>query len=110
MPPQDLEEVTGGRAGVLGHVCADAEGLDVLGEQPSIPPRVMRRSAFDAVAIAVDLDSQSRFRAVKVEDLRADRMLPAKAEAAELAVFQPQPQAELRRGERLAHAARAFER
>ncbi len=52
--------------------------MQALARQVSVPPLIAPWLITMAMALPIDLDHQSRRRAVKVEHIGAKRMLPAK--------------------------------
>ena len=63
---------------------ADAQRTNALLCEPGLPPLIMARLGCGIMCPTVDLDRQTRGRAVKIENIGTDWMLPAEAEASHL--------------------------
>jgi len=77
----------------------DTEHVNALAIQPGGPALVMGDVVRVIVALAVDLYRQSKLPAVEIEDVGADRVLPAEAEAGQTLSTQGLPQKDLGQGE-----------
>ena len=62
-------------------LCGDTKDANVLGNKPGRTSFVVKHAVWFAVALAIDLDCQPRIVAIEIQDVGADRVLAAKAQA-----------------------------
>ncbi len=94
----------------VGHefVVPEPQNQKSLPLDESVAPGIEAGRVVAPVLIAVEFDHQHRFKARKVRDKGADRVLTPKPQSAKLAILQPDPQAPLSDRHVFSHRARVW--
>jgi hypothetical protein len=87
----------------------DAKNLDVSACEPGVSSFVMANLLRGVMHAAVNLDGKTCRRAIEVENVGADWVLPAKAQSGYMAAAESLPKQGFRQGHLRAQLSRSFE-